>query len=109
MYAIRSYYAWIARKLGFTDEFNAVDKVIYTAQYVWIWMWGLVFVIGTGYHFARKASGNPIPDEAWIGWWKIHVGIFIGMATLVTLWYGIGGTINLAELYRTLKTRNNFV
>jgi len=97
--------SWIARKLGFTDEFNAVDKVIYTAQYVWIWMWGLVFVIGTGYHFARKASGNPIPDEAWIGWWKIHVGIFIGMATLVTLWYGIGGTINLAELYRTLKTK----
>jgi len=97
--------SWFARKLGFTEEFNTVDKVIYTAQYAWIGMWGAVFIIGTAYHFYREATGNPIPDEAWLGWWKIHVGIFIAMATIVTFWYGIGGALNLAELYKTLKTK----
>lgn len=97
--------SWLARKLGFTEEFNRVDKIIYIAQYAWIGMWALVFFAGTAYHFYRESIGDPIPDTAWLGWWKIHVGIFIAMAAIVTVWYGIGGAFNLVDLYRTLKDK----
>ena len=92
--------SWIARKLGFTDEFTTWDKVIYIGQYTWIGFWGIIFVIGTAYNLI-----NDVSDEAWKSWWKIQVSIFAAMAVLVTVWYAIGGTCNVIDLYKTLKSK----
>lgn len=99
--------SWLARKLGFTDEFNKFDKFLYTAQYVWTIGWGASFIIGTAWNLLQeKFTGMPVSDDTWLIWWQIQIGIFISMAVIVTLWYGIGGALNLVDLYRTLGRKN---
>ena len=58
------------------------------------------FTIGTAYNLI-----NDVSDEAWKSWWKIQVSIFAAMAVLVTVWYAIGGTCNVIDLYKTLKSK----
>jgi len=92
--------SFLAKVLGFTNEFSKADKVIYSLQYAWIWLWIIVFAAGTTYSLMAN-----VPESFWITWWKIHLGIFIFVALVVTVWYTIGGFINLVDLYRTLGTK----
>ena len=92
--------SWFAKKLGLTKEFSKMDKFLYTAQYAWVGLWVAVFFIGTAVNMLKD-----VPESAWIVWWKIHIGIFITMATIITIWFGIGGTFNIIDLYRILKTK----
>lgn len=92
--------ALIPRLLGFTKEFSTVDKVIYICQYLWMGFWIAVFIFGTAYNIKHEVS-----DDTWIAWWKIYICIYISMATLITLWYGIGGAKNIVELYSTLRNK----
>lgn len=110
--------SWLARKLGFTNEFTLTDKIIYSAQHFWFWGWIIVFAVGTAINFAFNvheteftwgtvswASWIKIPLVPWVLWWKIHLGIFIFIALLVTVWYTIGGAFNMVDLVKTLTTK----
>ena len=92
--------SWLARKLGFTKEFSFTDKIIYTAQHCWFWGWIIIFAVGTLINLKFD-----VPDTSWVIWWKIHLGIFVALALIVTIWYTIGGTINMVDLVKTLTTK----
>jgi SSS family solute:Na+ symporter len=82
-----------------TKEFTTGDKCIYYAKLVWTIFWFSVFVFGTIYAFNYDVS-----LETWMEfwWWKVMLTIVIGIGT--TIWFFIGGMIDIKKLYKRLRT-----
>lgn len=85
---------------GMGKEFSRGDKIIYIANYVWTIGWFLVFVVGTVYSLSHD-----VKDESWMLFWKIHLGIHIGLAVITVVWFTIGGVFDLKKMMATLKAR----
>ena len=85
--------------LGMGREFTPFDKVIYIATYAWTLSWVIVFIIGTILNLTRT-----IGNEAWMGFWKAYVSIYLGVSIVVIVWFSVGGFINLRDMIRRLKT-----
>ncbi len=87
----------LARALAVTDEFSLTDKIIYFGAYGWIAVWALIFIGGTVWNLTHE-----VPTSAWVKWWGIHLGIEIIFGSLVMVWYSIGGTRDVARLFKGL-------
>lgn len=85
---------------GITSEFSSKDKVIYIATIGWTAMWLAVFIFGTIYGYFFE-----IDDESWKLFWKyyIYFGLFVSVVT--TIWFSIGGFIDLKKMFALLKTK----
>ncbi len=59
----------------------------------------IVFIIGTILNLTRT-----IGNEAWMGFWKAYVSIYLGVSIVVIVWFSVGGFINLRDMIRRLKT-----
>ncbi|MDZ7304737.1 MAG: hypothetical protein ONB44_21625, partial [candidate division KSB1 bacterium] len=88
------------KMLGMGKEFTRGDKIIYIASYVWIFLWFIVFIVGTVYNFSHAVS-----DEMWMKFWYVYLAFNIAAATAVVIWFTIGGIKNLREMFADLSTR----
>ncbi len=86
--------------LRFGPEFSTGDRVIYSANYVWTLGWFIVFVIGTVINLSR-----PVSDSAWLQFWKIWLGINLGLAAVMLVWFTVGGLFDLRSMFQRLRTR----
>ena len=89
-------------KLGMTEEFTSKDKIIFFAFIAWNLGWWFIFIAGVVYgHFSDPA------DSSWFSYWKTYAWImfFIGGAT--TIWFAIGGSINMMEMLARLLKRKD--
>ncbi|MEO1236751.1 MAG: sodium:solute symporter, partial [Planctomycetota bacterium] len=88
------------RKLGVTPEFTAGDKWIFAGKYALFLLFFGGFVVLT---VANLGFGLMQTDEAWANWWlfKIVLSGVIGVAA--TVWFLIGGIIDLRDLFRILR------
>lgn len=82
-----------------TEEFTTGDKWIYYAKLVWTVFWFAVFVFGTAYALNFNVSLNTW-IEFW--WWKVMLTVVIGVGT--TVWFFIGGMVDIKKLYERLRT-----
>ena len=82
-----------------TEEFTRGDKFIYYFKLTWTIVWFAIFLFGTIY----ALTGNPSLD-AWISfwWWKVMITVVIGIGT--TIWFFIGGIVDIRKLYTQLRT-----
>ena len=82
-----------------TSEFTFGDRVIYYAKLAWTVVWFAIFLFGTLYAYHAKPA-----LESWITfwWWKVMITVVIGVAT--TIWFFIGGIIDIKKLYQRLRT-----
>ncbi|HTR99640.1 MAG TPA: sodium:solute symporter, partial [Bacteroidota bacterium] len=87
------------RMLGMGKEFTRGDKIIYVGAYTWTFAWTVVFVIGTYINLTTGAS-----DAAWMSFWRTFIMINIVVSALVILWFAIGGTRDLRDMLRRLRT-----
>jgi SSS family solute:Na+ symporter len=87
------------RVLGMGREFTPFDKVIYVATYVWTLSWVAVFTVGT----VLNLTGT-VGSEAWLGFWKAYVLIYLAVSIVVIVWFSAGGFINLRGMIRQLRT-----
>lgn len=85
--------------IGITDEFNKVDRFIYMICVGWMLLTVAVFVIGTAVNLTMDVS-----DEAWLTYWKWHIGIYIIGSAVVAVWFTIGGIRDLATLFKRLAS-----
>jgi len=84
--------------LGMGREFTPFDKVIFLATYAWTFGWAAVFVAGTILNLV-----GTVGNEAWMGFWKTYVHIYLGASVVVIVWFTAGGMVNLRDMIRTLK------
>ena len=88
------------RALGFTQEFSTGDKIIFGLKYLFFfWQWVVGFL---GLTVAYLVFGLMQSDDAWATWWTIFLYVTGGIGTLTTVWFLIGGLIDLVRLFRRL-------
>ena len=87
------------RMLGMGKEFTRGDRIIYVGAYTWTFAWTVVFVIGTYINLTSGAS-----DADWMSFWHTFIVINIVVSTFVLFWFAIGGTRDLRDMLRRLRT-----
>ena len=89
---------WIARVFGITPEFTLGDKIIYASTILWTLMWFTIFVWFSVQNFTVGVS-----NSQWLALWhfKIYLTLILGVGC--TVWFLIGGLVDSARLFISLK------
>ena len=87
------------RMLGMGKEFTRGDRIIYIGAYAWTFAWAVVFLIGTYINLTTGAS-----DAEWMSFWRVFIMINIVVSALVILWFAIGGTRDMRDMLKRLRT-----
>lgn len=90
--------SFTGRLMGFTEEFTRGDRFIYRLKVGWTLFWFACFIVGTSYGLTIGIS-----NQAWGQWWLFTVIVSGVMGVVTVIWFLIGGTRDLFDLFRTLK------
>jgi SSS family solute:Na+ symporter len=82
-------------------EFTRGDKAIYFATLGIALFWFSFFVVVT----LMNLLGRPFSDAWWLGYWKFRVVYSFLFVTIVTIWFSIGGILELPKLFRLLRDK----
>ena len=89
--------------IGITHEYSTSDKVIAWALFIYsiVWGFGLAFIGVVVWNYF-----SPWPIEYWgVYAFVIYLAIPCTLAAISTVWFGIGGIIDLRRMFRDLKAR----
>jgi SSS family solute:Na+ symporter len=82
-------------------EFTRGDKAIYFATLGIALFWFSFFVVVT----LMNLLGRPFSDAWWLGYWKFRVVYSFLFVMIVTIWFSIGGILELPKLFRLLRDK----
>ncbi|HBR19418.1 MAG: hypothetical protein A2Y13_04480 [Planctomycetes bacterium GWC2_45_44] len=88
---------WVLKRLGITEEFNRRDKLIYFGSLLWTVLWFGGFIVGTVYNLTNEVS-----DRTWLKFWYVYLVITFVTLVAFTVWYSVGGIVNIKDLFRRL-------
>ncbi len=91
----------IHRWLGINESFTRSDRIIYLSSVSWTLLLGVVFFVGLFWHWW---SGG-IPDSSWLVFWGIVIAVGLALGMVFTVWFVIGGIMNVKEMFHLLATR----
>ena len=86
------------RLIGMNADFNRKDKIIYSMLLVWTFGLVVMFGVLTAVNFIHE-----LPDGFWIGFWKYYLIVFFSIGTVVTVWFTIGGIMDMKRMFRKLS------
>ena len=98
-----------ARRLGITREFSPGDKMLYAATLLWTCIWLVVFLVVTAVYFfggSRHSDGTWSPGvspEGWLRLWHVQIHVTLILGVIVTLWFLIGGVVDVRALFKALR------
>jgi SSS family solute:Na+ symporter len=92
---------WVQKILGFNENYTKGDRILAWTVFYW--------TMGNFSIFASAALWNLIfgvwSNQTWFLYWKYYtVGLTGVVAVVTTIWFTIGGTIDLRKLFQRLKT-----
>lgn len=87
------------RMIGIDSDFSFLDKILYTFVTCWVFVWGGVFAIGTLLHMS-----NMLNLSHWISFWHFYILLGLGLGVITTIWFSVGGVVDLKDLLHRLKT-----
>jgi SSS family solute:Na+ symporter len=84
--------------VGIDEHFTPGDKMLALALFIWSMSWFAVFVVVTVWNLIRIW-----PDSWWVNYW-FYAGIAlpIVLGAVTSVWFTIGGVIDLRQLFRSL-------
>ncbi len=88
-----------ARIFGITPEFTLGDKIIYGASIGWTLMWFLFFIWFTIQNFTIGVS-----NSQWLALWHFKLFLTLILGIGCTVWFLIGGIVDISHLFIALKT-----
>lgn len=89
------------RWLGINDSFTRTDRVIYLTSVGWVLFWGVVFFVGL---LMQWLTGG-IADSSWMTFWGLMMLMSLVLGAVTTVWFSVGGFINMKEMFQMLRTR----
>ena len=84
---------------GFDKRLPRGDKFLYLLTALITLSVTAVFIVGNFYHLTVGIS-----DAGWLKFWHAFVIFFYGVLIVTTVWFTIGGLVNLVQLFRELNT-----
>ncbi|MHB9035870.1 MAG: sodium:solute symporter family protein [Armatimonadota bacterium] len=88
------------RVVGITKEFSKSDKCLAVALVAWNALWFLWFVV-----FSIINLFHPVSDATWAQYHLINtIAIPAVLSIPVTIWFTVGGIVDIKALFRTLAT-----
>lgn len=84
--------------LGMGKEFTKGDKFIYLLSYAWIFIWTIIFIVGTIYNLSHE-----VQDSNWLSYWKYYVIIYALVSAAVVIWFTIGGIVDMRSMFKKLS------
>lgn len=84
---------------GITSEFSRSDRILAFALVAWNALNLIWFVI-----FSIANLVLPVSDNAWALYWKVYVYVQLALCIPITVWFTIGGVIDVKALFKTLET-----
>jgi len=97
----------IPRLIGIDNQYTRGDKVLAWSVFLWSFGWGFLFsfVVIAVWNFI-----SPWSDEGWSLWFFINNFVLAGVIGVVsTIWFSIGGTVDLYRLFRDLARKDSNV
>ncbi len=92
--------AVLMERLGFDSEMTTRDRWVTAITLAWPVIFTAVFATALIAHFLGWAPGSGFWAAAW-GWYTI---LAIATATIIVIWFTIGGIQNLQAMFRKLRT-----
>jgi len=89
----------ILKRLGVSEEFTAVDKIIYFSVLGLGLFWFSAFVVGSLIH---KFAGG-ISDDGWARWWLFKIVLVLFIAAVTSVWFLWGGILDLIAMIKKLS------
>ncbi len=86
--------------LGIDDEYTKGDKILAWSVFIWSGKTFVIFLIVVICNLCICRWSN----EFWFTWWKYYtmpLSLIVGAVT--TVWFSIGGTRDLIDLFKSLK------
>ncbi|MBO7147871.1 MAG: sodium:solute symporter, partial [Lentisphaeria bacterium] len=94
---VRSDISWLAQRLGIIPEFTRGDKLLYAGTIGWTLLWLVVFIWFTAQHFICGVS-----NTQWLSLWHVNVFLTLILGIIVTIWFLIGGLVDVKDLFNSL-------
>lgn len=88
----------IEKIFGITPEFTLGDRLIYAASILWTIAWCVVFVVYTSLYFS-----DALNDDHWLTLWHAKVYITLILGVICTVWFLVGGIVDVIGLFRALN------
>ena len=90
--------------LGINSEYTRGDRILAWSVFLYSMLWGFgSFVVITAWN-----TITPWPDSWWAEWFKVYNLVVPGIIAVVsTVWFSIGGTIDLKRLFRRLEEKED--
>ena len=85
-------------RLGIGREFSRGDRRVAYVSVAWPLLWTALFVVVTVWNLFAD-----VPDTWWLRFWRVWIWVFSGGALAVTIWFAIGGALDLRYMFRHLK------
>jgi SSS family solute:Na+ symporter len=89
--------SWLER-LGIGREFSRGDRRVAYVSVAWPLLWSTLFLAVTLWNLFTD-----VPDAWWLQFWRVWIWVFSGGALVVTIWFAVGGVLDLRYLFRHLK------
>jgi SSS family solute:Na+ symporter len=90
---------WMQR-LGFDRNMTGWDKFVTAVTIAWPLFFTLVFLVGLIAYFTMGES--PLSSEEWATGWRIWLWVALATATVVTVWFTLGGIRDIVRMFRRL-------
>ena len=86
------------RVFGMGREFTRRDRALYIATYAWTFLWGAIFGVGTVWHLLTGST-----DAGWMVFWRAYIWLYLVVAVVVLVIFGVGGARDLRAMFAQLK------
>ena len=90
------------QKLGLSREFTKRDTVIAVVTLAWPLIWFIIFLVGNVMHTTTEAG---ISKKAWLSFWHGWMWFILAMSIVLTVWFSIGGFMDIRYLFNKLRSR----
>ncbi|HEY5792405.1 MAG TPA: hypothetical protein VIS74_03845 [Chthoniobacterales bacterium] len=91
--------SWLTTIIGIDKHFTRSDRWITYGISGWSYFWFFLFIFGSAVYLI-----HPWSNEAWLSYWHIsNIILPLIIAVLTTIWFTIGGVVDLRKFFQRLR------
>ena len=90
---------WL-KLVGITEEFSRTDRILAGGLVLWNLFWIGLFGGAALYNFVIAQ----IPADWWPKFWRLWVFLQVGVGIPITIWFTIGGAMDIRRVFQRLAT-----